>query len=70
MENQLKDFYYELKPGQNIGHVYYLSNIVRFENESRTLKKRYLHFTNKLRQKPIKHSIIYRFVSTREQLSL
>lgn len=38
-ENQLKDYYRELKPGKNISHVYYLGDIVRFDNNDATLPK-------------------------------
>lgn len=38
-EDQLKDYYRELKPEQSVSHVYYLANVVRFDNEDATLPK-------------------------------
>ncbi|RYE50432.1 MAG: hypothetical protein EOP48_19785 [Sphingobacteriales bacterium] len=39
MEQQLKEFYRELKPGESISHTYYLGNVVRFDTKDGSLSK-------------------------------
>ena len=39
LEQQLKEFYRELKPGKSITHAYYLGNVVRFDTKDGSLSK-------------------------------